>query len=85
MQERGQKSMQTKKPVGLMGKLDLIKRKKFTTTLRDKVMEGLLRGQHTVELPLDPTYLHFWITNHNTTIMMKLRKLLSNMPWNITH
>ena len=85
MQERGQKSMQTKKPVGLMGALDLIRSIAFTTTLRNRVMEeGFLRGQHIVGLPLDPTYLHSWITIHNTFMMMKLRTILSNMPGNMT-
>jgi len=37
--------MKTKKPMILMGKLDLIRSIALTTTMRDRVLEeGLLRG-----------------------------------------
>jgi hypothetical protein len=52
----------------------------FVITLRDKAMEVLhLRGKHTVGPPLGPIYLYSWIINHNATMRMRLRTVLSSM------
>jgi hypothetical protein len=81
---KGPRFMQTGKLVDLMGELDISRSIALVITLRDRVMEvELLRGKHTVGPPLDPIYLHSWITSHNATMRMKLRTTLSSMPRSI--
>jgi hypothetical protein len=76
--------MLTEKLVDLMEGLDLNRSIAPVITLRDKAMEVVHpRGKHTVGPPLGPIYLHSWIVNHNTTMRMRLRTILSSMPGSI--
>ena len=84
MQERDQKSIQTKKPVVLMGELDIIVTRILTTIQRDRALEeGPQGGHHTVGLLLDPICLHFWMENHKVTTLMNYKTTLRNMLGNM--
>ena len=84
MQGRVHKFMPIERLVDLLEGLDLNMSTSPVITLRDRAMEEAHpRGKHTVGPPLGPIYLHSWIINHNTTLRMRLRTILSSMPGSI--